>query len=82
MYAIKAKKMNYTPELVFEQSPISENLYEESLNFGLLQMSKIEQEVYEKYRKQPFGPFKLVFKEGMGYDVIADKDLPACMLVC
>ena len=38
--------------------------------------------MYEKYQKQPFGPFKVVFKEGMGYDVIADKDLPEYMLIC
>lgn len=41
-----------------------------------MQMSQVEQKVYEKYQKQPFGPFRLVYKEGMGYDVIADKDLP------
>ena len=43
LYAIKAKKMNYSSSLVFEESPLSENLYEESLNFGLMQMSKLEQ---------------------------------------
>lgn len=83
MYAIKAKKMTYTPELIFEEGPVTDDtFYEESLNFGLQQMSKIEADVYEKYQKQPFGPYRLVYKEGMGYDVVADKDLPAAMLVC
>jgi hypothetical protein len=43
MYAIRVKKMTYTPELIFEESPISDDtFYEESLNFGLQQMNKIE----------------------------------------
>ena len=43
MYAIRVKKMTYTPELIFEEGPVSDDtFYEESLNFGLQQMSKIE----------------------------------------
>lgn len=42
MYAIKAKKMTYTPELIFEEGPVTDDtFYEESLNFGLQQMSRV-----------------------------------------
>ena len=74
--------MNYANDLVYSKELLNNRNFEESLDFGLMNMNKVEEEVYEKYRKQPFGPFKFVFKEGMGYDVVADKDLPECMLVC
>lgn len=45
-------------------------------------MNPLEYDIYKKYKAQPFGPFKLIYKENMGYDVIADKDLPKGMLVC
>ena len=45
-------------------------------------MSRSEYEVYRRYKKQPIGPFKFVFKEGMGYDVVADKDIKEKTLIC
>ena len=45
-------------------------------------MSRAELEVYRRYKKQPIGPFRFVFREGMGYDVIADKDIKEKTLIC
>lgn len=33
--------MNYSPTLVFEDSTYNNNVYEDSLDFGLMQMSKV-----------------------------------------
>ena len=38
--------------------------------------------MFNKYKKQPIGPFDLRFTQSMGYDVVADKDLPKGMIVC
>jgi hypothetical protein len=35
---------------------------EESLDFGLMHMNKMEYEVYKKYKSQPFGPYKFVYR--------------------
>jgi len=59
-----------------------ENNTEESLDFGLDHMSRTEYQVYKNYKKQPIGPFRFVFKEGMGYDVTADKDIKERTLIC
>ena len=45
-------------------------------------MSRNEYQVYKNYKKQPIGPFRFVFKEGMGYDVIVDKDIKEKTLIC
>lgn len=37
---------------------------------------------YLKYKEQPIGPFRLVWREGMGYDVIADCRLEKGTIVC
>jgi hypothetical protein len=81
MFAILAKKMKYTEEL----HPVDCSLdicNEESLDFGLDHMSRTEYEVYSRYKKQPIGPFRYVFKEGMGYDVVADRDIREKTLIC
>ena len=38
--------------------------------------------MYCRYKKQPIGPFKFVFTEGMGYDVVADKEIKEKTLIC
>lgn len=38
-------------------------------------MSRAEFEVYRRYKKQPIGPFKFEFRKGMGYNVVADRDI-------
>jgi hypothetical protein len=38
--------------------------------------------VYKNYKKQPIGPFRLIYKEKMGYDVVAAVNLPKNMIVC
>lgn len=38
--------------------------------------------MFKEYKKQPIGPFLLEYKQNCGYDVIADKDLPAGMIIC
>jgi len=43
------------------------------MDFGLDHMTRTEYEIYRKYKKQPVGPFLLLFKQGMGYDVVADR---------
>jgi hypothetical protein len=45
-------------------------------------MTKIEHEAYRCYKKQPIGPFRFVFKEGMGYDVVADRDIREKTIIC
>lgn len=37
---------------------------------------------YKKYKAQPIGPFTLKNTPNMGYDVVADKDLPKDMIIC
>jgi hypothetical protein len=81
MFAILAKKMQYTEKLIPYECDLDINT-EESLDFGLDHMSRLEYEVYRKYKKQPVGPLNFVYKEGMGYDVIADKDIKEKTIVC
>lgn len=38
--------------------------------------------MYRKYKKQPVGPLTLKYVDKMGYDVVADMDLPMGMIVC
>ena len=38
--------------------------------------------MFNKYKKQPIGPFELRHTNEMGYDVIAAKDIPKGMIVC
>jgi hypothetical protein len=45
-------------------------------------MSKEEYQVYKNYKKQPIGPFLFKFKKGMGYDVVADRDIREKTLIC
>lgn len=45
-------------------------------------MTKNEEEAYNKYKKQPIGPYRFVFKQGMGYDVVADQEIPEKTLIC
>lgn len=45
-------------------------------------MTSTEYQVYKRYKKQPIGPFRFVFREGMGYDVVADKDIKEKTLIC
>lgn len=45
-------------------------------------MSAAEYNMYKRYKKQPVGPFRFVFKEGMGYDVVADKEIKEKTLIC
>lgn len=81
MFAILAKKMEYTEDL-FPIDCSLDNNTEESLDFGLDHMSTAEYNIYKKYKKQPVGPYKFSFKEGMGYDVVADKDIKEKTIIC
>jgi hypothetical protein len=45
-------------------------------------MSRAEFDIYRRYKKQPVGPFIFVYKEGMGYDVVADRDIKEKTLIC
>ena len=81
MFAILAKNMKYTEELKPFQCSLDINT-EESLDFGLDHMSKSQYEIYRRYKKQPIGPFKYVFIEGMGYDVVADREIKEKTIIC
>lgn len=35
-------------------------------------MTRAEYDIYKRYKKQPVAPVKFVYKNGMGYDVVAD----------
>lgn len=52
------------------------------MDFALDHMTSTEYQVYKRYKKQPIGPFRFVFREGMGYDVVADKDIKEKTLIC
>lgn len=81
MFAILAKNMNYTEKLKTLNCSLDNNT-EESLDFGLDHMTWNELKVYTAYKKQPIGPFRFVFTEGMGYDVVADRDIKEKALIC
>ena len=55
---------------------------EGSMNFGLLNMSKKEEEEYLKYKDQTIGPFVFEFSEEKGYGVVADMDIPKGSIIC
>ena len=55
---------------------------EESLDFGLDHMSRVEYDAYRNHKKNPVAPVRFVYKEGMGYDVVADKDIREKIIVC
>lgn len=38
--------------------------------------------MFREYKRQPIGPFNLEYTEKMGWDVVADRDLPKGMIVC
>ena len=73
--------MVYTEELKPQECDLLEN-NEDSLDFALCHLSHNDYKMYKKYKAQPIGPFLLEFKESMGYDVIADMDLPKGMIIC
>lgn len=52
------------------------------MNFGLLNMSKKEEEEYLKYKDQTIGPFVFEFSEEKGYGVVADMDIPKGSIIC
>ena len=81
MFAILAKKMEYSEELVPIDCTLDINT-EESLDFGLDHMSRAEFDIYKRYKKQAVGPFRFEYKEGMGYDVVADRDIKEKTLIC
>ena len=45
-------------------------------------MSDVEFEVYEKHKNQPIGPFKLVLKPKIGWDVETLSDLNEKTIIC
>jgi hypothetical protein len=45
-------------------------------------MSRIEYDAYRNYKKQPVAPVRFAYKEGMGYDVVADKEIKEKTIVC
>ena len=49
--------------------------FEESLDFGVQNMSKRELTAFHRYKRQPIGPWRLV-KGEKGWDVVADRDIP------
>ena len=73
--------MSYTEELKPQNCELEDN-NEDSLDFAISHLSPCDYQAYKKYKRQPIGPFNLEFKEKMGYDVIADMDLPKGMIVC
>lgn len=81
MFAIKAKKMEHTEVLMPVNCSLDDDS-EESLDFGILHMNNQEYLAYLVYKKQPYGPFRLQYRDNMGYDVIADKDIKERTIVC
>jgi hypothetical protein len=73
--------MQYTETLMPIDCSLDDDS-EHSMDFGLVHMNKSELAAYDAYKKQPIGPFKLVYKENMGYDVVAGKNLPSNMIIC
>lgn len=55
---------------------------ENSMDFGINHMTKAERDAYEEYKRFPIGPFIFKKIEGKGYDVVADKTIPAKTLIC
>ena len=45
-------------------------------------MTRGEYKAYRDYKAQPVGPFRFVFKEGMGYGVVADRNIKENTLIC
>ena len=81
IYAIRSKNMEYTETLAPQDCDLDDN-NEDSLDFAISHLSPSDYQAYKKYKKQPIGPFRLDFKENVGYDVIADMDIPKGMIVC
>lgn len=52
------------------------------MDFGINFMSYQECRAYEEYKKMPIGPYTFHKIKGKGYDVVADKDIPAKSLIC
>lgn len=55
---------------------------EGNMDFGLQNMSKREEEEYQRYKKQPIGPFTFSFSQIKGYGVIADMNIPQNSIIC
>ena len=76
-----SKNMIYTEDLKPQNCQLFDD-NQDSLDFAISQLSFSDVKMYKQYKQQPVGPFKLDFKEKMGYDVVADMDLPKGMIVC
>lgn len=45
-------------------------------------MTASEYNIYQQYKRQPIGPFLFVFTAGMGYNVVADRDIKEKTFIC
>ena len=81
IYAVMAKKMEYVEDLQPQNCSLFDDI-EESLDFAVNHLGGNDLRMFKNYKKQPIGPFLLQFTQSMGYDVVADKDLPKGMIVC
>ena len=55
---------------------------EETMDFGLTEVSSAELVQFEKYKKQPIGPWRLRKTKVKGWDVVTDVDIPKHALIC
>lgn len=72
--------MNYTEDLKDIEFHLDK--LQASMELGLANMSKDEEEEYLKYKSQPIGPFLLECSSEKGYGVVADMDIPERSIIC
>lgn len=79
--AVAAKQMNYTEDLKDIEFHF-EHMKEGNMNFGLENMSALEEKEYLKYKKQAIGPFHFEQLKDKGYGIVAGRPIPKRSIIC